>query len=55
MIYEYHMERLENGTVQDQMNALAADGWRLIEVVAHPFETANAESIFVSFWERAVV
>lgn len=53
-MYEYRVEWLENGTIQDQINALAGDGWRMIEVVAHPFETVNAESIFVSFWERAV-
>lgn len=53
-MYEYRMERLENGSVQDQMDALAAAGWRMVGVVTHPFETTNAEAIYVSFWERQV-
>lgn len=49
---EYTHTFLTNGEIDTKMNAMAAEGWRLIAVCVHPFETVNAEPKFISFWER---
>lgn len=51
---EYRIEQLLNGTRQDQMNALALAGWRLVAAHAEPFQTENAQAVYVSYWEREI-
>ena len=52
MLYEYKKQQVTESEFDGVASALAADGWRLVDVVVNPLATAEASPLYVSFWER---
>lgn len=50
------LEALHEQVAESQLDATlalrAGAGWRIVAVVAHPFNTEEAAPLWVVFWER---
>jgi hypothetical protein len=51
-MFSYEVETLLTATMQDQLNARALAGWRLVAVVPHPYDTVAAAPVYLAFFER---
>lgn len=52
MTIECEREQVAESHLDGRLAARAADGWRLVSVTAHPFQTEESSPLWVVFWER---
>jgi len=46
----YMVEHIAEAAMNSRMNQLAAEGWTLVSVIAHPHNTEQAAPIYVTVW-----
>lgn len=48
-------ESVSESHIDTRLDEMAADGWRLVSVVVHPYKTEEAAPLWVCFWEKESV
>ena len=49
-MYEVNIYSLQN--LQHSLNAMSAEGWTLLFLMPHPFDTIDGEVEFIAIWNK---